>query len=128
GRAARVGGARRDPVVVRPHRRAVPGRARGHVRAGGRHPRAIGAADGERRRARRGDGRGRLVSGPEVDGPRDPGRGTMAAFQRKVFEAFDLQPVLVPLYALVISVVIGGLLIAAIGKNPFDAYWALLRG
>jgi simple sugar transport system permease protein len=68
------------------------------------------------------------VSAPEANGRRDHERGSIAALQRKVIEAFDIQPVLVPLYALIIAVVIGGLLIAAIGKNPFDAYWALLRG
>jgi general nucleoside transport system permease protein len=60
-------------------------------------------------------------------GGRD-GRGSVAEVRRKINLAFDLQPVLVPLYALITAVVIGGLLVAAIGKNPFDAYWALLRG
>jgi ABC-type uncharacterized transport system permease subunit len=41
---------------------------------------------------------------------------------------WNLQPVLVPLYALVLSFIVGGVLIALIGVNPFEAYWALLRG
>jgi simple sugar transport system permease protein len=43
-------------------------------------------------------------------------------------EAWSLQPVLVPLYALLLSFIVGGILIAIIGINPFEAYWALLRG
>ena len=39
-----------------------------------------------------------------------------------------LQPVVVPLYAILLSFVMGGILIAVIGVNPFEAYWALLRG
>ncbi|MCH7790560.1 MAG: ABC transporter permease [Acidobacteria bacterium] len=42
--------------------------------------------------------------------------------------AFQLQPVLVPFYALFLSVIAGGLLMLAAGVNPIDAYWALLRG
>ncbi len=34
----------------------------------------------------------------------------------------------IPLYALLLSFVVGGVLIALIGVNPFEAYWALLRG
>jgi general nucleoside transport system permease protein len=41
---------------------------------------------------------------------------------------WDLQPILVPLYALLLSFVVGGVLIALIGVNPFEAYSALLRG
>ena len=43
-------------------------------------------------------------------------------------QMWDLQPVLIPLYALLLSFVVGGVLIALIGVNPFEAYWALLRG
>jgi simple sugar transport system permease protein len=53
---------------------------------------------------------------------------SLAEVRRKVAAAFDLQPALVPLYAVVLAVVIGGVLIALIGENPFEAYWALLRG
>ncbi len=45
-----------------------------------------------------------------------------------VFQWWDLQPVLVPLYALILAFAVGGVLIALIGVNPFEAYWALLRG
>jgi simple sugar transport system permease protein len=43
-------------------------------------------------------------------------------------EAGGLQPVLVPLYAIIVALVVAGIVIVAIGKNPLDAYWALLRG
>jgi simple sugar transport system permease protein len=43
-------------------------------------------------------------------------------------EAGRLQPVLVPLYAVVVALVVAGLVIVIIGKDPLDAYWALLRG
>lgn len=48
--------------------------------------------------------------------------------RRWVFKMWDLQPVLIPLYALLLSFIVGGVLIALIGVNPFEAYWALLRG
>ena len=41
---------------------------------------------------------------------------------------WSLQPVLVPLYAILLSFIVGGVLIALVGVNPFEAYWALLRG
>lgn len=47
---------------------------------------------------------------------------------RWIRETWNLQPVLIPLYALLLSFVVGGVLIALIGVNPFEAYWALLRG
>jgi ABC-type uncharacterized transport system permease subunit len=46
----------------------------------------------------------------------------------KIREAWDLQPMLVPLYAILLSFIVGGALIAIIGVNPFEAYWALMRG
>jgi simple sugar transport system permease protein len=52
----------------------------------------------------------------------------LANFRRKILEAWSLQPVLVPLYAILLSFIVGGLLIALIGVNPFEAYWALVRG
>lgn len=48
--------------------------------------------------------------------------------RRWVFEWWDLQPILIPLYALLLAFIVGGVLIALIGVNPFEAYWALLRG
>ncbi len=48
--------------------------------------------------------------------------------RRWVFQMWDLQPVLIPLYALLLSFIVGAVLIALIGVNPFEAYWALLRG
>jgi simple sugar transport system permease protein len=52
----------------------------------------------------------------------------LSAFMRKIRVAWDLQPLLVPLYAVLLSFIVGGVLIAMIGVNPFEAYWALLRG
>lgn len=52
----------------------------------------------------------------------------MNGAHQKLRDAFSLQPVVVPLLALVLAVVVGGVLIALIGRNPFEAYWALLRG
>jgi ABC-type uncharacterized transport system permease subunit len=46
----------------------------------------------------------------------------------KITEAFDLQPLLVPFYAILLSFIVGGVLITLIGVNPFEAYWALVRG
>ena len=48
--------------------------------------------------------------------------------REKIQEAWSLQPILVPLYAILLSFIVGGVLIAIIGVNPFEAYWALLRG
>ena len=52
----------------------------------------------------------------------------MASFLRKIREAWSLQPVLVPLYAIVLSFMVGGILITIIGVNPFVAYWSLVKG
>nr|NIR36094.1 ABC transporter permease [Actinomycetota bacterium]NIS30360.1 ABC transporter permease [Actinomycetota bacterium]NIT95003.1 ABC transporter permease [Actinomycetota bacterium]NIU18688.1 ABC transporter permease [Actinomycetota bacterium]NIU65589.1 ABC transporter permease [Actinomycetota bacterium] len=49
-------------------------------------------------------------------------------FRAKVVEAWSLQPVLVPFYAIFLSFIVGGILITIIGVNPFEAYWALVRG
>lgn len=39
-----------------------------------------------------------------------------------------LQPLVQPFIAVVIAVVIGGLLVLALGENPFDVYWLLVSG
>ncbi len=57
--------------------------------------------------------------------PSDP---QPSAAHRKLGQAFDLQPALIVLYALVLAVIIGGILIALVGANPFDAYFELLKG
>jgi len=56
--------------------------------------------------------------------PEDNRRGLTT----KIREVWDLQPLLVPLYAIFLSFIVGGVLIAIIGVNPFEAYWALMRG
>ena len=57
--------------------------------------------------------------------PRSPQRGDLV---RIVRGWWDIQPVVVPLLAILLSFIVGGVLIAIVGVNPFDAYWALLRG
>jgi simple sugar transport system permease protein len=52
----------------------------------------------------------------------------MASLHEKIRESFSLQPVIVPFLAIVLAVIVGGLLVAMTGGNPFEAYWALLRG
>lgn len=54
--------------------------------------------------------------------------GFFEEFRHKVLDAWSLQPLLVPLYAIILSFMVGGVLIAIIGVNPFEAYWALVRG
>jgi ABC-type uncharacterized transport system permease subunit len=53
---------------------------------------------------------------------------TRRDLRSRLHEIGNLQPVLVPLYALLLAFIVGGILIALIGVNPFEAYWALLRG
>jgi simple sugar transport system permease protein len=63
--------------------------------------------------------------------PRSRPSGYGRAFddlRQKMLAAWDLQPVLIPFYAVLLSFIVGGVLIAIIGINPFEAYWALLRG
>ncbi|MDH4170238.1 MAG: ABC transporter permease [Acidimicrobiia bacterium] len=62
-----------------------------------------------------------------VDSPRRP-EGSMEGLRRRVIEGWSLQPLLVPIYAIILSFIVGGVLIAIIGINPFEAYWALIRG
>lgn len=57
---------------------------------------------------------------------RQPRRtGELVAALRR---SFQLQSVLVPLYAIVLALVVAALVIVAVGSNPIEAYWALLRG
>jgi ABC-type uncharacterized transport system permease subunit len=48
--------------------------------------------------------------------------------RRALLDAARLQPVYVPLLATLVAVVLAGLLILAVGTNPLEADWALLRG
>ncbi len=54
--------------------------------------------------------------------------GFVADLRGRVVEAWSLQPLLVPFYAILLSFIVGGVLITIIGVNPFEAYWALIRG
>ena len=57
-----------------------------------------------------------------------PRASTSDRLRAVLHEAGGLQPVLVPIYAIIVALVVAGVVILAIGKNPLDAYWALLRG
>ena len=57
---------------------------------------------------------------------RGTGEGRPAA--QIVRRYFDLQPVLVPICAILLAVFAGGVIILLVGENPFTAYWSLLRG
>lgn len=46
----------------------------------------------------------------------------------KINKAWSLQPLLVPFYALLLAVLVGGALIAIVGVNPFTAYGYLIKG
>jgi simple sugar transport system permease protein len=48
--------------------------------------------------------------------------------RRALLESARLQSALVPFLAVVVAVVLSGLLILAVGKDPLEADWALLRG
>ena len=56
--------------------------------------------------------------------PGKPGRSAVDFLR----EYFSLQPILVPICAIALAVVVGGVVILLVGENPFTAYWALLRG
>jgi general nucleoside transport system permease protein len=47
---------------------------------------------------------------------------------RIVRSYFDLQPVLVPVCAILLALAAGAVIILLVGENPLTAYWALLRG
>jgi len=53
---------------------------------------------------------------------------TLGRLRNSIITGWKLQPVLVPLYAILLSFIVGGILIAIVGVNPFEAYWALVRG
>ena len=55
-------------------------------------------------------------------------RPSRSAAHRLLDQYFGAAPVLVPVYAILLAFVVGGLIILTIGDNPFEAYWALLRG
>ena len=57
-------------------------------------------------------------------GSKPPGRSPVE-FLRGYF---SLQPILVPICAILLAVLVGGVIILLVGENPFTAYWALLRG
>jgi len=54
--------------------------------------------------------------------------GAIGKIPGALMEGFKLQPVLVPLYAILLSFIVGGILIALVGANPFKAYYWLVQG
>ena len=54
-----------------------------------------------------------------------PGRTDVVDELKK---SLHLQPILVPILAIVCALVVGAFIILLIGANPLEAYWALLRG
>jgi simple sugar transport system permease protein len=65
---------------------------------------------------------------PTPDAPQSASGGDRPDFLAALTESFNLQSVLVPVYAIVLALVIAGIVIVLVGSNPFEAYWALLRG
>ena len=47
---------------------------------------------------------------------------------RVITRYFDIQPILVPICAILLAFAVGGVIILLVGENPITAYWALLRG
>ena len=111
--------ARRDLHALRPHRRALPRRARRRVRPGRRDPRRSRTPHGVRA-ARRQRG------SPREHEDRRHAAATRCS--RVITRYFDLQPVLVPICAILLAFAVGGVIILLVGENPITAYWALLRG
>lgn len=60
--------------------------------------------------------------------PTPPERRPPRQFGAALRETFELQSVLVPIYAIILALVVAGVVIVLVGSNPFEAYWALLRG
>ncbi|MGH9287848.1 MAG: ABC transporter permease [Acidimicrobiales bacterium] len=60
--------------------------------------------------------------------PGTAGRPPSDQVPRIVRRYFDLQPVLVPICAILLALIVGGVIILLVGENPLTAYWALLRG
>lgn len=63
-----------------------------------------------------------------VSAPRRPEPPNRTPVHRLLDVYFAAAPVLVPFYAIVLAVLVGGVIMLAIGENPIEAYWALLRG
>jgi len=61
---------------------------------------------------------------PADAGPDPSGHG----FAHALRQSFQLQSVLVPLYAIFLALLVASAVILVVGSNPLEAYWALLRG
>ena len=80
--------------------------------------------DGQRPADRRGGGIDDATVGAPVGATPHEGRLPAARPARY----FDLQPILVPICAILLAFAVGSVVILLVGENPLDAYWALLRG
>lgn len=59
------------------------------------------------------------------DAPAGPPRSRLVDLLQRYF---DLQPILVPICAILLAFAVGSVIILLVGENPLTAYWALLRG
>jgi simple sugar transport system permease protein len=58
-------------------------------------------------------------------GPGGNGGGRAPELVRRYF---DLQPIFVPICAILLAFAVGSVVILLVGENPLTAYWALIRG
>ena len=63
-----------------------------------------------------------------AEAPGTPAEPPPDRLPRIVRSYFDLQPVLVPVCAILLALAVGAVIILLVGENPLTAYWALLRG
>ena len=59
---------------------------------------------------------------------RSSGSGRGGRFGAALRESIRLQSVLVPVYSILLALLVASVVIVVVGSNPFEAYWALLRG
>ncbi|MDQ2648032.1 MAG: ABC transporter permease [Actinomycetota bacterium] len=59
---------------------------------------------------------------------RDDRRTRVDRIGRALTESARVQPVLVPVLAVLVALVVAAIVVVAIGKDPLESYWALLRG
>jgi len=59
---------------------------------------------------------------------RSSGSGRGSRFGAALRESIRLQSVLVPVYSILLALLVASVVIVVVGSNPFEAYWALLRG
>ena len=92
-----------------------------HRRPGRGHPRHDRPVHGQRR-ALLGD------APDERDAGTQPAARTRRGSSTSSAHSIELQPVLVPVYAILLALLVASVVILIVGGNPLEAYWALLRG